>query len=151
MLPKYVTHVKNDARRIRTCNKAPRLGQTWKLQTTATEYVYPEVLEDFKTKDGKWLIEQYGGCVVMGMDIGGRWVDNLVVSKLHESATSKVSVAMEAAYSTVVSGRGSAEVSETVKREKSIASRRVNVIGGNPAYAPGTWRSGKSQWKKIPH
>ena len=45
--------------------------ETWKLQTMDTEYMYPEVLEDFEKKDGKWLIENYGGCVVMGMDTGG--------------------------------------------------------------------------------
>ena len=111
--------------------------ETWKLQTKATEYVDPDVLEDFKTKDGKWLIEQYGGGVVMGLDIGGRWVDNLVVSKLYESSTRKVATAMEAAYGSVVSGQGGAEISKTVEKEQSIASRKVTAIGGNPAYAPG--------------
>ena len=76
--------------------------ETWKLQTTATEYMYPEVLKDCETQDGKWLIEKYGGCVVMGMDIGGRWLDNLVVSKLFERSTTDVSVAMEAAYGSFV-------------------------------------------------
>lgn len=109
---------------------------TWKLQTTAAEYMYPEVVEDFRNREGKWLIENYGGGVVMGLDVGGRWADNLVVSKLYENSTREVSVAMEAAYGAVVSGQGSTEVTETVKKQESIASRRVNVIGGNPAYAP---------------
>ena len=111
--------------------------ETWKLQTMDTDYMYPEVLEDFEEKDGEWLIKNYGGCVVMGMDTGGRWVDNLVVSKLFENSTTEVSVAMEAAYGSLIEGHGSIEISETLKREKSIASRKVNVIGGNPAYAPG--------------
>ena len=72
--------------------------ETWKLQTNSTKYMYPEVLKDFKTMDGEWLIENYGGCVVMGMDIGGRWNDNLVVSKLFEKSTENVAIAMEAAY-----------------------------------------------------
>ena len=77
------------------------------------------------------------GCVLMGMDVGGRWVDNLAVSKLYQNSTRDVATSMEAAYGSVVSGSGSAEVAETVKKEESIASRRVNVIGGNPAFAPG--------------
>lgn len=111
--------------------------ETWKLQTTSTEYMYPGVLEDFKNKDGKWLIEEYGGGVVMGMDLGGRWIDNLAVSKLYENSTSDVEVAMEAAYGGFISGHGSSEVSKAVEKEKSIANRRVNVVGGNPAFAPG--------------
>lgn len=110
--------------------------ETWKLQTRATDYIYPDVLEDFKTKDGKLLIEEYGGGVVMGLDIGGRWVDNLVTSKLYEDSTAEVESAMEAAYGLFLSGHGSAAVTKAVKKEKSIASRRVNVIGGNPAFAP---------------
>lgn len=117
---------------------------TWKLQNTDTKYMYPDVLNDFKTKEGKWLIEQYGGYVVMGMDIGGRWIDNLAVSKLYENSTTQVSVAMEAAYGAVLSGHGSTEVSETIKRETSIANRKVNVIGGNPAFAPGKME----EWQK---
>ena len=53
--------------------------ETWKLQVTSQEYMFPDVVEKFKTKDGRWLIEQYGAGVVMGMDIGGRWSDNLAV------------------------------------------------------------------------
>ena len=109
--------------------------ETWKLQTTSSKYMYPDVLEDFRTRDGKWLIEQYGGGVLMGMDLGGRWVDNLAVSKLYTNSTTDVSVAMEAAYGSFISGHSSTEISEAVKKEKSIASRRVNVIGGDPAFA----------------
>lgn len=68
--------------------------ETWKLQTSATEYVYPDVLKDFETRDGEWLIENYGGCVVMGIDIGGRWADNLVVSKFYENSTRNVELKM---------------------------------------------------------
>ena len=110
--------------------------ETWKLQTMATRYMYPDVLDDFRTKDGKWLIEVYGGGVVMEMDIGGRWSDNLAVSKLYENSTRDVVIAMEAAYTGLIAGRGSAEISETVRREKSIVSRRVNAIGGDPKFAP---------------
>ena len=124
--------------------------ETWKLQTTDTQYMYHEVLEDFKTKDGKWLIENYGGCVVMGMDTGGRWNDNLVVSKLFEHSTNDVSVAMEAAYGSLVEGHGSTEISETLKREKSIASRQVTVIGGNPAYAPGDLEKWQASVEEYP-
>ena len=124
--------------------------ETWKLETKAAEYVDPDVLEDFKTRDGKWLIEHYGGGVVMGLDIGGRWVDNLVVSKLYESSTRKVSVAMEAAYGAIVSGEGGAEVSKTVKEEKSIASRKVTAIGGNPAYAPGNLEKWQASVEEHP-
>ena len=124
--------------------------ETWKLQTTSFEYMYPDVLEDFDSRDGKWLIEVYGGGVLMGMDLGGRWVDNLVVSKLYTNSTTKVSVAMEAAYSSFVSGHSSTEISETVKREKSIASRRVNVIGGDPAFAPGKLEDWQASVEKNP-
>lgn len=103
----------------------------------STKYMYPEVLEDFKTKDGKWLVKNYGGGVLMGMDIGGRWSDNLTVSKLYENSTSNVAVTMQAAYGAVISGSGDTEVARVAQSEKSIANRRVNVIGGNPAYAPG--------------
>ena len=44
--------------------------ETWKLQTTKTEYMYPDVLEDFKSKGGKWLIEQYGGVCFDGNGCG---------------------------------------------------------------------------------
>ena len=124
--------------------------ETWKLQTTAAEYMYPDVLDDFKTKDGKWLIQHYGGGVVMGMDVGGRWVDNLAVSKLYKNSTTQVTVAMEAAYGDVVSGKGSTEISKTVKSENSIASRRVKVIGGDPAFAPGKLEDWQTSVEKNP-
>lgn len=112
--------------------------ETWKLQlNNPKKYVYPDVLDDFKTKDGKWLIKEYGGGVVIGMDVGGRWIDNLAVSKLYQNSTREVTIAMQAAYGFFVSGEGSTKVSETVKREAAIASRKVNVIGGNPQHAPG--------------
>ena len=111
--------------------------ETWKLQSRSQDYMYPEVIEDFKNKDGKWLIEQYGAAVVMGMDIGGQWSDNYSVSKLYENATSDVSVSMEAAYGSFISGNGSADIDKAIKKEESIASRRVNVVGGDPKYAPG--------------
>ena len=111
--------------------------ETWKLQTEATEYMYPEVLEDFKTKDGKWLVEHYGGGVLMGMDIGGRWKDNIVTSKLYDHLSTKVEASMEAAYGFFLSGHGRAAVSKTVEKEKSIASHRVSVIGGTgPSIRP---------------
>ena len=110
--------------------------ETWKLQTMSQEYMYPEVLEDFKTRDGKWLIEQYGAGVVMGMDIGGQWSDNYSVSKLYENSTFKVAASMETAYGSFVSGHGSTEISDAAKNEESIASRRVNVTGGDPKYTP---------------
>lgn len=110
--------------------------ETWKLQTTATEYMYPDVVEDFKTKDGKWLIEQYGGGVVKGLDIGGRWMDNFTVSKLYQNSTNTVAFTMEAAYSGIGSGKGGSEVTKAVESEESIVSRRVNVIGGDPALPP---------------
>jgi len=110
--------------------------ETWKLQTSATEYVYPDVLKDFETRDGEWLIENYGGCVVMGIDIGGRWADNLVVSKFYENSTRNVELKMGAAYGSVVSAQGGVDVSKTVEKEQSIVKRRVKVIGGDPAHAP---------------
>ena len=111
--------------------------ETWKLQVTSKEYMHSNVEEDFNTKDGKWLIEQYGAGVVMGMDIGGRWSDNLSVSKLYTESKTDVTVSMEAAYGSFISGKGSVEVSNVAKSKKSIASRRVMVVGGNPAFAPG--------------
>ena len=70
----------------------------------------------------------------MGIDLGGQWSDNLTVSKL---STSDVSVSMEAAYGSFVSGNGSADIMETVNSKESIASRQVVVVGGDPQYAPG--------------
>ena len=118
--------------------------ETWKLQTLSQEYMYPDVIENFKTQDGKWLIEQYGAGVVMGMDIGGQWADNYSVSKLYENATTKVTASMEAAYGSFISGNGSTEISDAAKNEESIVSRQVNVVGGDPKYAPSqleNWQS----------
>ena len=110
---------------------------TLKLQARSQDYMYPEVVQDFKNKTGEELIEQYGGAVVMGLDVGGQWSDNFTVSKLYENATSDVAVSMEAAFGSFVSGSGSSEISTAVEKKSSIASRRVNVIGGDPKYAPG--------------
>ena len=110
---------------------------TFKLQATAQDYMYPQVVEDFKNMTGEKLIEQYGGAVVMGLDVGGQWSDNFTVSKLYEHATSDVAVSMEAAYGSFISGSGSSKISTAAEKKSSIASRRVNVIGGDPKYAPG--------------
>ncbi len=123
---------------------------TYKLQVTSQDYMYPEVIEDFKIKDGKWLIEQYGAVVLMGMDLGGQWSDNLTVSKLLQKSTSDVAVSMEAAYGTFVSGNGSAEITKTVTNEESIVSRRVIVVGSDPKYAPGKLDDWQASVKESP-
>ena len=118
--------------------------ETWKLQTQSQEYMYDEVIDDFKNQDGKWLIEQYGAGVVMGMDVGGQWSDNYSVSKLYENATTKVAASMEAAYGSFIAGNGSTEISDAAKNEESIVTRRVNVVGGDPKFAPSqleNWQS----------
>ena len=111
--------------------------ETWKLQTRSQEYMYPNVVEDFKTRDGKWLIEHYGAAVVTGFDIGGRWSDNFTVSTLFTNSTKDVEASMKAAYGAFISGSGSTEVSNTVKKKESIANRRKTVVGGNPALTSG--------------
>ncbi len=123
---------------------------TYKLQVRSKDYMYPEVIEDFKIKDGKWLIEHYGAGVLMGMELGGQWSDNLTVSKLFQNSTSDVAGSMEAAYATFVSGNGSAEITKTVTREESIASRRVNVVGGDPQYAPDKLDDWQASVKESP-
>ena len=110
---------------------------TLKLQVRSQDYMYPQVVEDFKKLDGETLIERYGAAVVMGLDIGGQWSDNFTVSKLYEHATSDVAVSMEAAYGSFVSGSGSSKIQSAIETQKSIASRRVNVVGGDPKFAPG--------------
>ncbi len=124
---------------------------TYKLQVRSQAYIYPEVIEDFnKIEDGKWLIEHYGAAVLMGIDLGGQWSDNLTVSKLFQKSTSDVAGSMEAAYGTFVSGDGSAEITKTVTNEESIASRRVNVVGGDPKYAPDKLDDWQASVKESP-
>ena len=110
--------------------------KTCKLQTREHKYIYPDVLEDFNIQEGKWLIEQYGGCVLMGMDVGGRWTDSLTVSKLFANSTLEISIKMKKAYSKIMSGSSDANVSLIAKDEKSVVTRKVRVIGGDPSKAP---------------
>ena len=124
--------------------------ETWKLQVTSQEYMYPDVVEKFNTRDGKWLIEQFGAGVVVGMDVGGRWSDNFSVSKLYNNSTMDVTVSMEAAYGSFVSGKGSVEVSNAVDSKESIANRRVTLVGGDPAFAPANLEDWQKSVEETP-
>ena len=124
--------------------------ETLKMQAKSKEYMYPEVLDDFKKLDGKSLIEQYGAAVVTGLDIGGQWSDNFTVSKLFENATSDVAASMEAAYSSFVHGSASSNIATAIKNKSSIASRRVNVVGGDPRYAPAQLEDWQASVKASP-
>lgn len=124
--------------------------ETWKLQTLDTKYMYPGVVDDFDTKDGKWLIEQYGGGVVMGMDIGGRWTDNITISKHYEHSTRDVMKSLKSGYGMFLQAHISTAVSEAVANEKSIVHRQVDAIGGNPGLAPGKLEEWELSVKKNP-
>lgn len=123
---------------------------TIKLQVLDKKYMYDKVIKDFDTKDGKWLIEQYGAAVLMGMDIGGQWSDNMVVSKLYQNSISDVSLAMNAAYASFLSGEGSTTIKKALETEKSIMSRQVQVTGGDPRFPPNSIEEWQASVKDSP-
>ena len=123
---------------------------TCKLQARSQKYMYPEVINDFKTKSGRELIERYGAAVLMGMDVGGHWSDCFSVSKLYENSTSSVDVAVSAGYANYVKGEASTSISDAIEREKSIVERKVNVVGGDPKYAPSEIDKWKESVKENP-
>ena len=109
---------------------------TCKLQTDDHQYIYPDVLKDFDTKDGEWLIDHYGGCVLMGFNIGGRWSDNLTVTKLFSKSTPEVKSEMEGAYIAFISSEVDNTLSVRENNKESIVVRKVCAIEGNPSHAP---------------
>ena len=80
----------------------------------------------------------------MRADIGGRWSDNLTVTKLLSKSTYEIKSKMEAAYTQFISAEVDNTLSVRKENKESIVVRKVRAIGGNPAHAP----DNLTEWKK---